>query len=103
MNKKERFLSFLLQHHIFSHPFQYFSTWCWYAWRAVLRNTTIVWGGVTLPGLSRRGSRDLSCEICGLESKERGRGQNKEKGQKVENCRGRKEEEEVEVYPMTLG
>jgi len=40
--------------------------------------------------------------VCSLESKERGRGQDKEGGQKAENCRGEEEEKEVGIPLTTL-
>jgi len=44
--------------------------------------------------------RGPSYRVCGSEGQKRGRGQSQGRGQKAEDCRG---EEEVGVYPMTLG
>ena len=44
--------------------------------------------------------RGLSYRVCGSEGQKRGGGQSQKRGQKAEDCR---EEEEVGVYPTTLG
>ena len=46
------------------------------------------------PSFVYKRQRGPSYRVCGLEGQKRGR------GQKAEDCRG---EEEVGVYPMTLG
>ena len=53
------------------------------------------------PGSIRGSSGGRLYRACSSEGQERGRGQSKERGQKVEDCGGEEEEEEVRVYPMT--
>ena len=63
----------------------------------------MVWEETMAPSPLERSSEGLLYRACSSESKERSRGQSKERSQKTETCGRGEEEEKVEVHLTTPG